>query len=177
MTEGVPATVRARVQTHPTLMAQSDQLRQWAYVDGLTGVCDRRYFDDRLASEWGRAARAGAALSVVLFDVDAFKPFNNCYGHPAGDDCLRRVADLLKRGLKRPGDLLVRYGGEEFVCLLPDTALPGAMHVADQLRLAVATGGIARAKSTGRHRICGVELAGPAVERFDTAPARAADPR
>lgn len=194
-----PAVVRARVKTQLTLKAQSDQLRQWAYVDGLTGVCNRRYFDDRLASEWRRAARAQGALSVVLLDVDTFKRYNDRYGHQAGDDCLRQVADILRLGLKRPGDLAARYGGEEFVCLLPDTGMRGAMYVADTLREAIASARIEHAdspaapfvtvsagvcstrpsplhtaqalleaadrqlyiaKSTGRHRSCGIELTG-----------------
>jgi diguanylate cyclase (GGDEF)-like protein len=129
--------VRARVRTHLTLKAQSDRLRQWAYVDGLTGVCNRRYFDARLESEWRRAARNQAPLSVVLIDVDFFKRFNDRYGHQAGDDCLRRVAECLRSSVKRPGDLVARYGGEEFVCLLPDTDLQGALHVARDLGRAI----------------------------------------
>jgi diguanylate cyclase (GGDEF)-like protein len=128
-----PKTVRARVRTHLTLKAQSDLLRQWAYLDGLTGVYNRRYFDERLAAEWGRAARTGAALSVVLLDVDFFKRYNDHYGHQAGDECLRHIAAQLKEGLKRPADLVARYGGEEFVCLLPNTDLTGAISVAERL--------------------------------------------
>ncbi len=132
-----PKIVRARAHTHLTLKAQSDQLRQWAYIDGLTGAHNRRYFDERLDAEWRRAARSRSALSLVLLDVDFFKPYNDRYGHQAGDDCLRLVATSLRANLKRPGDLIARYGGEEFVCLLPDTALPGAMVVAQQLGAAV----------------------------------------
>jgi len=132
-----PKIVRARVRTHLTLKAQSDLLRQWVYIDGLTGAYNRRHFDERLAAEWGRAARNHRALSVVLLDVDLFKRYNDRYGHQAGDDCLRRVAATLAAGIRRPGDLLARYGGEEFVCLLPDTDLRGAMVLAQQLGAAV----------------------------------------
>ncbi|ACB35798.1 response regulator receiver modulated diguanylate cyclase [Leptothrix cholodnii SP-6] len=128
-----PNIVRARVRTHVTLKAQSDLLRHWVYIDGLTGVHNRRYFDERLATEWGRAVRCGTALSVILIDVDFFKPYNDHYGHQTGDDCLRRVASTLKAGLKRPGDLMARYGGEEFACLLPETPLSGALELAHQL--------------------------------------------
>jgi diguanylate cyclase (GGDEF)-like protein len=125
--------VRARVNTHLTLKRQADLLRRFAYVDGLTGVHNRRYFDQRLVSEWARAARTGSALSLLMLDVDFFKLYNDRYGHQAGDDCLRRVAAGLAAGLKRPADLLARYGGEEFVCLLPDTDLSGALQLAEQL--------------------------------------------
>ena len=132
-----PKIVRARVRTHLTLKAQSDLLRQWAYIDGLTGVFNRRHFDERLAHSWARAERIGGDLSVVLLDVDHFKRFNDRYGHQAGDDCLRRVATTLRSCLSRPGDLVARYGGEEFVCLLPDTGLAGALDVARELGAAV----------------------------------------
>jgi diguanylate cyclase (GGDEF)-like protein len=128
-----PRIVRARVNTHLTLKAQSDLLRHWVYIDGLTSVYNRRCFDERLVSEWGRAVRADGLLSVLLLDIDYFKRFNDRYGHQAGDDCLRRVADALGTGLRRPGDLLARYGGEEFACLLPDTGIEGALIVADQM--------------------------------------------
>jgi diguanylate cyclase (GGDEF)-like protein len=193
-----PNIVRARVKTHLTLKMQSDLLRERVYVDGLTGVYNRRYFDERLASEWGRAMRSGTALSVILLDVDFFKRFNDRHGHQAGDDCLRRVAASLKTGLKRPGDLLARYGGEEFVCLLPETPLSGSLCLARELGRQVealqiehgdsvaaayvtvslgvcskppaAAGSAAQllreadaqlyaAKSQGRNRSCGMELA------------------
>ena len=127
-----PRIVRARVRTHLTLKAQADLLREWAYIDGLTGVHNRRHFDEQLALEWARAVRAGSPLSVLLIDVDFFKRFNDHYGHPAGDACLRQLAGTLATALKRPGDLVARYGGEEFVCLLPDTPLPGALQLAQQ---------------------------------------------
>jgi diguanylate cyclase (GGDEF)-like protein len=143
-----PAIVRARVRTHLTLKAQSDLLRQWVYIDGLTGVHNRRHFDERLAAEWGRAVRNGTPLSVVLLDVDFFKRYNDHYGHQAGDDCLRQLAATLKSCVKRPGDLVARYGGEEFVCLLPDTDLPGALELAQHVGDAVAALGLPHAASS-----------------------------
>ena len=129
-----PRIVRARVKTHLTMKRQSDLLRQWVYIDGLTGVCNRRYFDEHVASEWDRAARLGAPLSVGLVDVDLFKRYNDHYGHQAGDECLRRVAAVMKASLRRPTDLVARYGGEEFGLLLPDTDAAGALHLASQIR-------------------------------------------
>ena len=103
-----PRIVRARVKTHLTMKRQSDLLRQWVYIDGLTGVCNRRYFDEHLKSEWDRAARLRAPLSVGLVDVDLFKRYNDHCGHQAGDDCLRRVAAVMKASLKRPTDMVAR---------------------------------------------------------------------
>ena len=129
-----PKIVKARVKTHVTLKRQSDLLRQWVFLDGLTGIANRRLFDERLAAEWGRARRLGSALSVLLIDVDHFKRFNDTVGHQAGDACLRFIAQALDSGLNRPADLVARYGGEEFVCLLPDTDESGAIHLANTLR-------------------------------------------
>ena len=143
-----PQIVRARVKTHLTLKMQADLLRRWAYIDGLTGMHNRRSFDERLASEWARAVRSQAMLSVAMLDVDHFKRYNDRYGHQAGDECLRSVAAALKPVLKRPGDLLARYGGEEFVCLLPDTDLAGALTVAEQLRQRVEAQRIEHAGAT-----------------------------
>ncbi len=142
-----PNVVKARVKTHLTLKFQSDFLRDMAFIDGLTGVSNRRHFDDRLAVEWGRAQRAEAALSLVLLDVDCFKSYNDHYGHQAGDDCLRQIAAVLKSEIRRPTDLVARYGGEEFVCLLPDTQFEDAMNIANRLAVAVKQKGIAHLHS------------------------------
>ena len=125
-----PTVVRARVRTQLTLKAQADLLRELAFIDGLTGVHNRRHFDERFLAESRRAQRTRAPLAVVLADVDHFKRYNDALGHLAGDECLRRVAVALRSSLRRPTDLLARYGGEEFVCLLPDTDLAGAIGVA-----------------------------------------------
>jgi len=132
-----PAVVRARVKTHLTLKRQSDQLRRMAFLDGLTGVFNRRLFDDRLLMEWARAAREHKTLGLALIDVDHFKPYNDQYGHQAGDDALVAVAQALRGEGRRPGDVIARYGGEEFVCLLPDTEMGGAVLVANRMREAV----------------------------------------
>ena len=142
-----PAIVRARVKTHLTLKMQSDMLRQLAFVDGLTGVFNRRYFDERMVEEWQRASRNGTPLSLLLIDVDFFKRYNDLQGHLAGDDCLRRVAQALKAAVSRPADVLVRYGGEEFACVLPETDAAGALAVAQRLEQSVRALGIAHAGS------------------------------
>lgn len=114
-----PAVVRARVRTHLTLKAQADQLRSLAYLDGLTGVANRRRFEDALQVEWRACRRAGQPLSLLMIDVDHFKQFNDHYGHLAGDGCLQRVAATIGTQAFRAHDLAARYGGEEFACLLP----------------------------------------------------------
>jgi diguanylate cyclase (GGDEF)-like protein len=124
-----PAVVRARVKTHLTLKAHADLLRQMVFIDGLTGVANRRCFDERLGTEWLRAARSALPLTLLMLDVDHFKRFNDRYGHLAGDECLRRVALAIKDDLLRPGDLVARYGGEEFACILPGTDFEGALAV------------------------------------------------
>lgn len=117
-----PAVVRARVHTHLTLKFQADMLKKLVLLDGLSGVFNRRYFDQQLASEWGRSTRSGLPLSLILLDVDHFSAYNARYGHQAGDDCLRLIAVALKGVLRRPADLVARFAGEEFACLLPDTS-------------------------------------------------------
>ena len=140
-----PQIVRARVRTHLTLKAQADLLRQWVYTDGLTGVNNRRSFDEHLANECARARRSRSPLSVLMLDVDFFKRYNDLYGHQAGDEALRKVAYCLQQGVRRPGDLIARYGGEEFVALLPDTHLAGALELARSLGSRVANLAIAHA--------------------------------
>ncbi|MEO6742890.1 MAG: diguanylate cyclase [Caldimonas sp.] len=128
-----PTVVRARVKTHMTLKAQSDLLRQMVFIDGLTGVYNRRFFDERIAAESRRCARNNAPLALILVDVDHFKRYNDRYGHQAGDECLRRIAATLQSNLKRPADFVARYGGEEFACILPETEFSGAMALAELL--------------------------------------------
>ena len=132
-----PAVVRARVHTHLTLQRQTEVLKRLVFIDALTHAFNRRYFDERLTEEWGRAQRTGKPLGLLLIDVDFFKQFNDVNGHQRGDDALRQVAQALKGTILRPGDVVCRYGGEEFACLLPDTDLDGALQVAQRMKLAV----------------------------------------
>jgi len=132
-----PVIVKARVKTHLTLKQQSDILRSFALLDGLTGVANRRKFDEELELNWRRSLREKSALSVIIIDVDHFKRFNDRYGHQRGDACLQTVATALNGVIRRPYDLLARYGGEEFACVLPDTALLEAVQIAERMQAAV----------------------------------------
>ena len=114
------------------------RLSELSQQDPLTGVANRRYLERVLEQEWRVEARHGQAVSLLVIDVDHFKPFNDLYGHPAGDTCLRRVVEALAGQLKRPADLLARVGGEEFVVVLPETGADGAGQIAERLRQAVA---------------------------------------
>ena len=127
------------------LQERNQELTVLATRDGLTGLANRRHFEETLRLELKRAGRTGAPLSLVLLDVDFFKKYNDRYGHVAGDDCLRQVAAALRGGLARPTDLAARYGGEEFAVILPATGQVGARYVAERLRLAVMDLGIAHA--------------------------------
>ena len=142
-----PAVVRARVKTHLTLKFQSDLLRNLVFLDGLSGVYNRRYFDQQLGVEFARAARNDTPLSLIMVDVDHFKLYNDRYGHQAGDDCLRQVALALKSGLRRPADLLARYGGEEFACILPETDFEDALAIAQEMERTVRAQKIPHASS------------------------------
>ena len=143
-----PPVVRARVRTHLTLKRQTDLLKRLVFIDALTHVFNRRYFDERLSDEWGRAQRTGKPLSLILIDVDFFKQYNDVHGHQRGDEALRQVAHALTATALRPGDVVCRYGGEEFACLLPDTDLDGARQVAQRMKLAVRELAIAHPAST-----------------------------
>ena len=116
-----PAVVRARVQTQLTLKSQADALHRQAMLDGLTGLYNRAYFHEHLELEWRRHQRQRAPLGFALLDVDFFKAFNDQYGHVAGDACLRRVAAALMASTRRPAEFVVRYGGEEFAIVMPNT--------------------------------------------------------
>ena len=132
-----PTIVRARIRNQINLKIKTDRLERLSMQDGLTDIPNRRFFEESLAREWSRAERNGLPLSILMVDIDNFKPYNDNYGHGAGDECLRKVAGTLKSTLSRPMDLAARYGGEEFVVLLPETNENGARHVAEDMRKAV----------------------------------------
>jgi diguanylate cyclase (GGDEF)-like protein/PAS domain S-box-containing protein len=137
---GIVGTLRdisARKALEEAAADANRRLRALAGEDGLTGLANRRAFDDALMREHRRAKREKKNLALIMIDVDRFKAFNDRYGHLAGDDCLRKVAGVLLTALHRPGDLAARYGGEEFAALLPDTDEEGAARVAERIRAAV----------------------------------------
>ncbi len=148
-----PAVVRARVRTHLTLKAQSDLLRSLVFVDGLTGVANRRRFDEALRDEWQHCRRAGTALTLLMIDIDHFKRYNDRYGHLVGDACLKRIAAVLQAGLRRACDVVARYGGEEFACLLPECDQPAGRAKAGELCAAVAALDIPHADSPTAQRV------------------------
>lgn len=139
--------LRARVRTHVTLKRKSDLLEALVSLDGLTGIPNRRRFDETLKTEWRRAIREQIPLALVMADVDQFKNYNDFYGHGSGDDCLREVAQCLMEAVQRPGDLAARYGGEEFAAILPDCDSDGAQHVAERFRKLVTERGIVHERS------------------------------
>jgi diguanylate cyclase (GGDEF)-like protein len=113
------------------------ELKRLAALDGLTGIANRRHFDEVLEREWRRAMRQGTELSALMCDIDYFKQYNDTYGHLAGDEALRQVAHALTKTMDRGGDLIARYGGEEFAAVLPDTSQGGALFVAERMKQAV----------------------------------------
>jgi diguanylate cyclase (GGDEF)-like protein len=127
------AVVRARVRTQLTVKRQRDALRALILVDALTGVANRRAFDERLDAEWRRCGRAGLPVALMLVDIDHFKLYNDHYGHPGGDATLVQVAGAMRRAAARSQDLVARYGGEEFAILLPQIDAHGAGGVARRL--------------------------------------------
>ena len=124
--------------SHEQLHKANAALEVMSQRDALTGLYNRRWFPDALASEWRRAQRNRYALTLLLIDIDHFKMLNDAFGHAAGDECLIAVAEMLERHLHREGDAVARFGGEEFVVILPQTDLEGAEVVADKLRIAIA---------------------------------------
>lgn len=116
--------------------------------DGLTQIPNRRYFDEYFRQEWLRSLRERQALSLILCDVDFFKPYNDTYGHQAGDDCLIRIAHTLGQTVRRSGDVVARYGGEEFAIILPNTSTVGATRIAEDIQGAIAALQIPHAAST-----------------------------
>ena len=134
-------------ETQLELQEKNAELQRLSSLDGLTGISNRRRFDEYLEQEWLRAARDDKRLALILVDVDHFKAYNDNYGHQKGDAALQQVAFILDDELRRAADMVARYGGEEFVVVLPDTDLQGAGVIAEKLRSAVAAAQITHAFS------------------------------
>jgi len=113
------------------------ELKRLSASDGLTGIPNRRLFDEYIAREWRRARRNSSCISLMMCDVDHFKLFNDTYGHQAGDDCLRQVAGAIQKIMERGADIAARYGGEEFAVVLPETPIGGALFIAEKVRHAI----------------------------------------
>jgi len=154
-----PPIVRARVRTQLILRERTRQLLRLASIDGLTGLANRRSFDEALDEEWRRARRNRTPLSLALIDIDYFKLYNDHYGHQAGDDCLKSVAGTLAHAAERPGELVARYGGEEFAVVLPLCDAATARALAEKMRTRVVELALPHAGSRIGDRVtisCGV---------------------
>lgn len=125
--------VTAAVDREQQLQRIAEELERYSYQDSLTGIANRRAFDQQYSVEFRRAIREGRPLALAIADVDYFKDYNDYYGHPAGDECLKRIAARLRLTLQRPGDMAARYGGEEFAILMPHTDPPGAATLSNTL--------------------------------------------
>jgi len=143
-----PKIVQVRVANYLRLKRKTDLLEKLSFIDGLTEIHNRRRFDETIEKEWAAARRNQTFISLILIDIDFFKQFNDKYGHAEGDRCLRRVAESLKKTLKRPSDFVARYGGEEFVVVLLDTDIPGAEIIAEKLRVNIESLNITHEEST-----------------------------
>lgn len=136
------------VDMQAELQQLNQELQALSQRDGLTGLFNRRTYEERVTNQWAISSRARQPLAILMMDVDHFKDYNDHYGHQAGDDCLKAVAQTLANTLQRPADVLARYGGEEFIALLPDTDVRGAALVAETLRSEVESLGIPHACSS-----------------------------
>ncbi len=140
--------ITKRKRAEEALAESNCKLEALSNTDGLTGIANRRRFDEVLAQEYARHARSGAELSLILLDIDLFKSFNDCYGHVAGDECLQQFAQVMADCVARPADLAARYGGEEFVCILPETDSSGAVAIAENIRRGIMSRAIPHKMST-----------------------------
>ncbi len=132
------STAIQRDRLHDYLTRANRKLKRFAYLDGLTQVANRRRFEHFLNQEWRRLMREQSPMALIMVDIDHFKAYNDAYGHQAGDDCLRRVAGILRSAIQRPADIVARYGGEEFALVLPNTNVEGAETIAEKIRVLIA---------------------------------------
>jgi diguanylate cyclase (GGDEF)-like protein/PAS domain S-box-containing protein len=161
--------ITERKNVEAQLQRSREELERLSRQDGLTGLANRRFFDDSLRREFLRSARERSPLALVIGDADCFKAFNDRHGHVQGDECLRRIAGQFAAVCRRPADLAARYGGEEFALVLPDTSLEAAANMAEALRRAVESLAIPHAASTVGDRVTvslGVAVSVP--QRGDT---------
>lgn len=135
-------------KAYKEIKRQHNILENFAHLDGLTGISNRRRFDEYLGCQWENAQRSRTPLSAIMIDIDDFKEYNDFYGHGYGDECLKKVAQILSKTIKRPNDMLARYGGDEFVCLLPATDLDGAVNLAEEMNKSVMSLSIPHKKSS-----------------------------
>ncbi len=171
---GIQKDVTERVRLEKAFHEHREQLEQarralshMATRDPLTDVANRRFLLETLAREWKRASREGVPVSLLMVDIDLFRNYNDLYGHRAGDDCVRRVADALENVLRRPADLLGRYGGDEFLALLPATDRSGALQLAEAMRMRIRDLAVPHSDSPEDDRLTvsvGVATAFPAPE-------------
>lgn len=138
---------RKRMEDH--LRSTNESLQKLSIIDALTELYNRRYFDDALVKEWSRGIRNNYAISFIFFDIDYFKNYNDCYGHQAGDECLKAIAKAALTTFPRATDVVARYGGEEFAIILPNTSLNDATKLAEKLRQTIADLQIVHEKSEG----------------------------
>ena len=126
--------VKIRVRNQIQIVNQLKMIERLSLTDQLTELPNRRYFDDRINMEWRQAIRERTQISLLLIDIDRFKNINDAYGHQNGDIVLKILSGILKKSLKRPGDFSARWGGEEFIILMPNTSLEGAFEIAEKIR-------------------------------------------
>ena len=129
------SVVKARIKTQLKMVEYVHTIEKLCMLDALTGLSNRRGFDNRMDVEWGRAYREKKMLGLIMLDIDKFKVYNDTYGHPQGDILLQAVAEVIGKTLNRPADFAARWGGEEFMILLPDTTREGTVNIAEQIRV------------------------------------------
>ncbi|MCP4692582.1 MAG: diguanylate cyclase [Desulfobacterales bacterium] len=162
-----PLVTAARVNTHIELKIRGEMLERLAGLDGLTGIANRRRFDQILNAEWKRSLRYRHPLALILLGIDFFKRYNDFYGRAEGDACLKKIARSVSRAMPRAEDLAARYGGEEFVCILPETERKGALVVADRIMENIRALGVLHAESPIAEIVTvsiGVAATGPDVK-------------
>ena len=139
--------ISERKKQEQELETLKKQLEEYSYQDGLTGIANRRFFEDSYQREWLNAQREQQPLTLILLDIDYFKQYNDHNGHLLGDACLKQIAQILKKSVSRPRDLVARFGGEEFVLILPDTTQASAIEVVERILQSIRTADICHSTS------------------------------